>query len=177
MKRLPYRYSLMLWAGIGILFATVAANRLFSSGLINYQVLYEAIVQGWQRSASEGMWQDIRILLLRLAELAAVGVICQRAERYRRQTGIYLLLFYLGATVGVSVVLMTWCRGAWGIVCYIASCMPHDLFYLGAWGIMILRVREGGNIRSGKFWGVVLLLFLAGLFSEICLNPVFSFLF
>lgn len=186
MRRTAQGYYLLVWLGIGIGAATLAANRLFASGLVNYQVLYQYMVQGWQNGAAGGSsaggsvagsgrdsWAVIEILAVRLAELAVVAFVCRRAAAGGRFTGIGLLLAYMGAATGLSVVLMTWCRGFAGIFCCLAACLPHYLFYLTAWGIIILQALGGYEIRKGRFWPVIGLLMIAGIMAEIWLNPFF----
>lgn len=169
-------YTLLIWLGIGIMAATVAANRLFASGLVNYQALYQYVVQGWQHGTGPGgadAWAVIEVLTVRLAETAVVAFVCRRAAQGGKKAGIYLLLAYTGAVTGVTVVLMTWCRGFVGIFCCLVACLPHYLFYLMAWGILILQALAGYEIRKGRFWPVVALVLTAGIMSEIWLNPFF----
>lgn len=176
MRRITQGYALLIWTGIGIVAATMAANRLFASGLVNYQVLYQYVAQGWQHGAdADGMdvWIILQILFVRLAETAVVALVCRRAARGRRKLGIFLLLAYMGAVTGLSVVLMTWCRGFAGIFCCLLACLPHYLFYLTAWGILILQALAGYEIRRGRFWPVVVIFMTAGIMSEIWLNPFF----
>lgn len=176
MRRITQVYALLIWMGIGIVAATMAANRLFSSGLVNYQVLYAYMVQGWRRSAGPDgpdAWTVAQILAIRLAETAVIALVCRRAFRGKGRIGIFLLLAYTGAVTGVSVVLMTWCRGVMGIFCCLAACLPHYLFYLMAWGILVLQALSGYEIRKGRFWPVIALLMAAGMMSEIWLNPFF----
>lgn len=176
MKRISQAYYFLIWIGIGIVAATVAANRLFASGLVNYQVLYRYMEAGWQHGAEMGR-MDARavfeILTVRLAETAVIAFVCRRASHGGHRTGICLLLIYSGAVTGLSVVLMTWCRGFLGIFCGIAACMPHYLLYLAAWGILILQALAGYEIRKNRFWPVVGLLVAAGIMAEIWLNPFF----
>lgn len=177
MRRISQSDLLILWIGIGVLAATVAANRLFASGLVNYEVLYRYMQGGWQRGlpdGREGIWDALKILTVRLSETAVVEFVCRKAAQGgRRRIGIYLLLFYSGAVTGVSVVLTTWCCGIRGIFFCMLSCIPHYGFYLPVWGIFILRSLGGYETRRGRFWAVVGLLFLAGVWSEVWLNPFF----
>lgn len=176
MRRISQGYYLLLWMGIGIVVATLAANRLFSSGLVNYQVLYQNMVAGWQHGAEAGrtdIWTVLRILAVRMMETAAIAFVCRSAFRRGRRIGITLLLAYTGAVTGVCMVLMTWCRGLLGIFSCFAACMPHYLFYLMAWGMLILQALSGYEIRRGRFWTAFGLLFAAGILSEIFINPFF----
>lgn len=176
MRRSAQGYFLLIWLGLGIAVATLTANRLFASGLVNYQVLYQYMVQGWQHGTTAGgvdAWTVIQILGVRVAETAVVVFVCRSAARGGRRLGVSLLLAYTGAVTGLCVVLMTWCRGFVGIFCCLAACMPHYLFYLTAWGILILQAIAGYEIRKGRFWPVVGLLITAGIMSEIWLNPFF----
>lgn len=176
MRRIGQGYYLLIWLGIGVVAATMASNRLFASGLVNYQVLYQYMVQGWQHgTGAEGAdaWAIAEILAIRLAETVVVASVCRRKARGGGRGGICLLLAYMGAVTGLSVALMTWCRGFVGIFCCLLACLPHYLFYLVAWGILILQALAGYEIRKGRFWPVVGLLITAGIMSEIWLNPFF----
>lgn len=176
MRRISQGYYLLLWMGIGIVVATLAANRLFSSGLVNYQVLYQSMVAGWQHGAEADridVWAVIQILAVRMMETAAIAFVCRSAFRRGRRIGISLLLVYTGAVTGVCMVLMTWCRGFFGIVSCFAACMPQYVFYLMAWGMLSLQALSGYEIRRGRFWTVFWLLLAAGILSEIFLNPFF----
>ncbi len=163
---------LLFWLASGVALATVGVNRLFASGVVNYQVLYEAVSGGWLRAA-EHQW-DLRILLVRLAETAFLFLICRGRLR---GPGPAVILLAAGFSAGTAMVLFTWCRGLWGIFCFVLSGFPHDLFYLAAWGLLILRYTLYANVRRGRFWSVTVLLFLAGILTELWINPVFlSFL-
>lgn len=178
MRRISQGYYLLIWVGIGIVAVTLAANRLFASGLVNYQVLYEYMLQGWQHGTKEGRadtWALIEILTVRLVETAVIAFVCRSASRDGRRLWVCLLLLYSGAVTGLSVVLMTWCRGFTGIFLCLVACLPHYLFYLTAWGILILQALAGYEIRKGRFWPVIGLLLTAGIMSEIWLNPFFLF--
>lgn len=177
MRRSTQGYYLLVWVGLGIVAATLASNRLFASGLVNYQVLYQYMVQGWRNGAAAekgaDAWVMTQIFAVRLAETAAVAFVCRSAARGGRRVGICLLLAYTGAVTGLCVALMTWCRGFAGIFCCLAACLPHYPFYLAAWGILILQAMAGYEIRKGRFWPVIGLLVAAGMMSEIWLNPFF----
>lgn len=176
MRRVAQGYYLLIWMGVGIVAATIAANRLFASGLVNYQALYQYMLQGWQHgteTSGADAWVMTEILVIRLAETTVVAAACRRKAHGGGRIGICLLLAYMGAVTGLSVALMTWCRGFIGIFCCLAACLPHYLFYLMAWGILVLQAMAGYEIRKSRFWPVVGLLMTAGIMSEIWLNPFF----
>lgn len=176
MKRISQGYYFLIWIGIGIVAATMAANRLFASGLVNYQVLYRYMEAGWQHGVETGRmdaWAVLEILMVRLTETAVIAFVCRRASHGGHRIGICLLLIYSGAVTGLSIVLMTWCRGFIGIICCLMACMPHYLLYLMAWGILILQALAGYEIRKNRFWPVIGLLVAAGIMAEIWLNPFF----
>lgn len=177
MRRMAQGYTLLFWMGVGIVAATLISNRLFASGLVSVQVLYQRVAQDWQSRLSDGSGGDLRvtlqILTVRLAETAAVAFLCHRAARRGRRTGLYLLLAGMGAVTGLSIVVLTWSRGVAGIFCCLASWLPQNLFYLMAWGILILQAMAGYEIRRGRFWPAVGFLIAVGVLSEIWINPFF----
>lgn len=170
MKYIRRESYLLLWLAAGWLIAAVGANRLFASGLVNYQILYGFITRGWE-SAVQGQTAGVlKILAVRLAETAVIVGICRS---HFRGPGIPLMLLSMGLSAGISLVLFTWCRGVFGIFCFLLSGFPQGFFYLAAWGILILKYAMSYEVRKGKFWSMVLALLLLGICSEIWLNPVF----
>jgi len=170
MGRFRQRYELIFWFGAGVVISTILSNRLFSSGLVNYQMLYQYVRQGWINAIEKRPWAAAQILLVRGLETVAIWLICQR---YRRRLGIFLLLLAGGGVVGLSVVLMTWSRGAAGIFYYLLSSFPQGLCYIPAWLILIFQALSGYEIHRGKFWSAVLALVLLGILAEILINPFF----
>lgn len=160
-----------VWLILGWLTAAVLANRLFASGIVSYEVLYDSLRQGWSLAAERGFAVVLRVLVLRvLGFLAILWMLNSRG----RQAGIRFLLFVFGLSAGLSLVLMTWCRGMLGLVLFLMAGFPQELFYLSALGILFYRyafVRETMKIR---FWGTVVLLFLLGILCEIWINPMIT---
>lgn len=166
-------YYLILWIGIGIAAATLMGNRLFASGLVDYQMLYGYVSRGWQNIPENRLWMGIRICAVRLAETAVLSVICRQKNRQIKKIGICLVLVCCGAVTGLSIVLLTWCRGLLGIFCCVASWMPQYLFYVCAWGIMIFPAVSGYEIRTGKYRIAAALFLAAGIMTEVWVNPFF----
>jgi len=133
-------------------------------------MLYQYVRQGWINAIEKRPWAAAQILLVRGLETVAIWLICQR---YRRRLGIFLLLLAGGGVVGLSVVLMTWSRGAAGIFYYLLSSFPQGLCYIPAWLILIFQALSGYEIHRGKFWSAVLALVLLGILAEILINPFF----
>ena len=76
-KRKNQGMYLLLWVGIGMTMATIAANRMFASGLVDYQLLYQYLQQGWQNTAN-GDWKCVcRILMIRVAQTAVIELLCR----------------------------------------------------------------------------------------------------
>lgn len=164
-----YRRGRMLafWAGIGILFVTVAVNRLFASGLVNYRVLY-----GWleQRLETEipGTFAVLRILFLRGLQTAAVVALCSGGFR---QFFVRMIPAVMGGGASGIIVLLTWSRGAVGLPLALALWLPHGLLYLAVWAALLLRLSSGERLRERRFLSAVWALFLAGILLEILINP------
>lgn len=170
MKHIRRESYLLFWLAAGWLFAAVGANRLFASGLVNYQILYGYVVQGWSDTMGGQTAGVLKILLVRFGETALITSICRSRMR---GPGIILILIGAGLSAGVSLVLLTWCRGLMGIVCFLLAGFPQDLFYLSAWGIIILRYAMSYEVRRGRFWSLAASLLLLGICAEIWLSPVF----
>lgn len=159
----------MFWLTAGWLLAAVAVNRVFALELVNYQVLYGYVSAGWGRTAAENQESVLRILLVRLAETAAVASVCRSRTR---AIGCPALLLAAGFCASTSLVLFTWCRGFIGLVCFLLAGFPHELFYGAAWWILMQRYMYPLPVRRGRFWSGVAALTAAGLLSELCLNPL-----
>lgn len=170
MKHIRRESYLLLWLAAGWLLAAVGANRMFASGLVNYQVLYGYVTRGWASAAQGETAGVLKILIVRLFETALIASVCRSRMR---GPGIILILIAAGLSAGVSLVLLTWCRGVMGIICFLLAGFPQDLFYLSAWGILILKYAMSYEVRRGKFWSIVVALLMLGISAEIWLNPVF----
>ena len=132
--------------------------------------MYGYVVQGWSAAIQGQTAGVLKILLVRLGETALIAAVCRSRMR---GPGIILILIGAGLSAGVSLVLFTWCRGVMGIVCFILTGFPQDLFYLSAWGILILKYAMSYEVRRGKFWSMVVSLLLLGICAEIWLSPLF----
>lgn len=173
MKQGRSGYELLIWMGVGIGAATLLANRLFASGVVNYLALYEYVVQGWKRGTDQpGIWPALWILIIRLGETMVVSGVCLRASRSRKRAGIGCLFAYSGLVTGLSIVLMTWNRGVWGIFYSLTACLPHYLFYLAAWGLLIFHALSGYGTRTRRLKFVVMTLLAMGIFLEWRVGPV-----
>ena len=170
MSRLRQEHMLVFWTGIGILFATVAVNRLFASGLVNYQILYGYLEQSWTQGADRSGFASWKITAMRGAQTAAVVFLCRGRFRQFLCRGL-LVLF--GAGAGLYLVLLTWCRGVAGLPVFVALWFPHGICYLGVWMVLILRYAAGHEVYRQSFWSAVLVLFIAGILLEILVNPWF----
>ncbi len=170
MKHIRRESYLLFWLVAGWLFAAVGTNRLFASGLVNYQVLYGYVVRGWSDTVQGQTSGVLKILLVRLGETALIAAVCRSRLR---GPGIILILTGAGLSAGVSLVLLTWCRGVMGIVCFLLAGFPQDLFYVSSWGILILKYAMSYEVRRGKFWSLVVSLLMLGICAEIWLSPVF----
>ena len=170
MKHIRRESYLLFWLVAGWLFAAVGTNRLFASGLVNYQVMYGYVAQGWSAAIQGQTASVLKILLVRLGETALIASVCRSRMR---GPGIILILIVAGLSAGVSLVLFTWCRGVMGIVCFILTGFPQDLFYFSAWGILILKYAMSYEVRRGKFWSMVASLLMLGICAEIWLSPLF----
>lgn len=158
---------LLFWIGAGLALATIGANRVFASGLVDYRLLYQYVLEGWQNTAA-GDWKCVlRILLVRIVQTVAIEAMCR--SRLQR-IAVPFLLIWAGCGAGLSLVLMTWYRGVFGLIVFIVSVFPHQLFYGTAWGILIFKCLSGYEARRRRFWGAVVALLLFGILMEVHVN-------
>lgn len=175
MRRRNQGIYLLFWIGAGMLLATVLANRVFASGLVDYRILYQYLQQGWQNMIAKDWKCIMRILLIRSVQTLAVELLCR--NRLHRML-VPLILIWAGVSVGFSMVLMTWYQGMFGLVVFLVSNFPHQLFYGTAWGILIFKCLSGYEARKHRFWGAVAALLLFGVLMEVHVNAIFlSWLF
>ena len=52
MRRKNQGIYLLFWISAGIVLATIGANRVFASGLVDYRLLYQYLLEGWQSMAA-----------------------------------------------------------------------------------------------------------------------------
>lgn len=169
MRRKNQGIYLFFWISIGILAATVGANRVFASGLVDYRLLYQHLLHGWQKTAERDWRCVFRVLFVRLFQTAVVEMTCR--SRPRRLT-VPLLLIWAGCSAGFSLVLMTWSQGGFGLAVFLVSNFPHQLFYGAAWGILIFKCLSGYEARRRRFWGAVAALLLFGVLAEVHVNAL-----
>lgn len=165
-RKRQYQYVL-LWAGTGILLATIVANRVFASGLVDYRLMYQSLQQGWQNMTQKDWKCAVRILGIRSLQMAAVALMCR--NRLHRIL-VPLLLIWAGAGAAFSLVTMTWSQGVPGLLIFLVSNFPHQLFYGAAWGILIFKCLSGYEVQKRRFWGAVTALLLFGILAEIHVN-------
>lgn len=171
MGRIRQESYILIWIGIGIVLATAAFNKIFAAGLADYQKLYGNLCRGWERLSQGDVFAIVRTIGVRLLQSAGIGAVCRRQGRLR-DIGIPGVLLFAGISVGYLLVLLTWCRGIYGIWLFLAAGFPHMLCYGAAWGLLILRGLSGWEIRRFRFWGAVGVLAAAGIFLEIYVHPV-----
>ena len=170
MGRNRYGYLFFFWLAAGVGISTAAANRLFLSGIINYQALYEAVSQGWQEAVPGWGAGSVRTLAIRLLETAVLAFLC-RGRVW--QLGTAAFLFVAGLSAGTAPAVFTWCRGVFGLICFWGAGFPHMLCYGAVWGLFLTRAAWGGGVRRSRFWGLAAALFLAGVLGELWINPLF----
>ncbi len=168
MSQFQKRYALLICFGIGILLSTFLVNRLFSSGLVNYDVLYQYVRQGWEASGEHGAWRSFRIVLARGLETMAIWFI---ANRIGRRVTVWLLLFAAGIGAGISMVLMTWSCGVMGLPICLLSWLPHYVCYILAWGTLVLPSYFGYEVRRSRYWSLAVGFMAIGILGEIIVNP------
>lgn len=166
MKSRGERY-LLFWVGLGVLLATVAANRVFASGLVDYRILYESFCRGWQGLGEKRFSFRFRLIFARLTQAC---ILLYLGRRHRRRVGVPLALVWLGFGLGLSLTVMTWNRSVYGLLIFVASWLPHGLFYGLAWALALSGTEGGGSPRRGVLGGVAGLLLL-GLLGEMHVNP------
>lgn len=169
MKQYQQRYGLILWFGMGIIVSTIAANRLFASGVVNYQMLHQYVQRGWDVGQQKNMWVSVKTILVRILETAAIYLVCKRGFRH---LAVWGLLFLAGVGGGLSITLMTWNYGLRGILVSFLSWLPHYLCYLSAWGMMILPGYFGYEVRKGRYLSVIIGFTAMGIVAEILVHPL-----
>lgn len=168
MKQFQQRYALLFWLGAGVVISTILVNRLFASGLVNYEILYQRVLKGWQVTEADRTWRAFRILLVRCLETAGIWIIVKRGGR---RMAVYLLLFLAGAGAGMSMVLLTWGCGVMGLPVCLLSWLPHYVCYIPAWGTLILPVFYGYEVRRSRILSFTIGFLALGIVSEIIMNP------
>lgn len=171
MGRIRQETYILIWIGIGIILATAAANKIFSAQLADYRQLYKNLCRGWERLAAGDVFSIVRTVVVRLLQSAGIAAVC-RKQGWVREIGIPGVLLFAGMAFGYLLVLLTWCRGIYGILLFLAAGFPHMPVYGAAWGILILRGLSGYEVRRLRFWGAVGGLTAAGIFLEIYVRPV-----
>ena len=175
MRRKNQGIYLLFWISAGIVLATIGANRVFASGLVDYRLLYQYLLEGWQSMAARDWKCVLRVLSVRFFQTAVVELICR--SRLHRIL-LPLLLVWAGCSFGFALVLMTWYQGVFGLVVFLVSNFPHQLFYGTAWGILIFKCLSGYEVRRRMFWGAVAAFLLFGILAEVHVNGrLISFLF
>ena len=169
MRRRNQWIYLLFWIGVGMMTATVAANRAFASGLVDYRILYQYLQRGWQSMIEKDWKCMLRILAVRSLQTAAVELICRNRLHW---LSVPFLLIWAGCSAGFSLVLMTWYQGWMGLFFFLISNFPHQLFYGTAWGILIFRCLSGYEVRLRRFWGAVAALLLFGVLAEVHINTL-----
>ena len=79
-----------------------------------------------------------------------------------------------GFVLAAIITVFTLEKGVMGIVCWLASVLPHGLCYLGVWAVWTMAVRERQDLRKVKVWLLVGILAAAGSFLEVWINPALA---
>lgn len=154
----------------GIIAGTVAAN-IFYPSLADEAAWYLGLLEHSQTAGREAQlrifYQIMRqrlteVLIAWLFGMTVYGLPC-----------FCLLTGGFGLSVGVVLSVMTGQKGLNGLFLFAASVMPQALFYVPVWCLLILwGVRQGERLRI--FALLLIFLFLvAGVASEVWLNPFF----
>ncbi|MCI8428980.1 MAG: stage II sporulation protein M [Lachnospiraceae bacterium] len=83
-------------------------------------------------------------------------------------------LFFLGMTWGTMISVSTVRLGLKGVLICVAGVIPQILFYLPAFGWILLWIWNGGSSRK-KYWffsGAGFFFLLSGIVTEVYLNPL-----
>lgn len=169
MKRIRLGEWIFLCFAAGILLGTFLGNQMFGSGLVSYSILYECLERGWHCAVDGAAMIPEKIVLVRLLETAALLVLARSRMRHPL---IFLFSLWIGICASALLTVLTWSRGVSGFLYFLACVFPHMIFYLAAWGILLLRYRSPYEVRRGRFWSAVILLIAFGLVLEILVNPV-----
>lgn len=85
-----------------------------------------------------------------------------------------IFLFFLGMTWGTMISVSTVCLGLKGVLICVAGVIPQILFYLPAFGWLLLWFWNGGSSRKKYifFAGAGFFFLLSGIVTEVYLNPL-----
>lgn len=168
MKR---KRRIFLWGVAGWILASLLANRVFASGLVNVAVLSEMIAGrcGNLGGESRGGW--IRLFFLRTLQTGVLAGIC--AGRFAK-AGVRAALFLTGACASATLVILTWTRGTAGILIFLCALFPQDLFYLTAWFLLIAESTEYPypfpRPYRRRIWLIAGFLCIAGIWAELVIG-------
>lgn len=164
MKRVQ---RLWLWAVVGWIFASICANRAFVSGLINVTVLSNLIGSRCGDLSGENRSGLFRMIALRFVQTGGLALIC--AGRFA-SVGVRIVLFLIGACASATLVILTWTRGAGGLVLFLCASLPQDLFYLASWFLLIAEsVEYPQTVKrpyQRRIWAIAGILCVVGIWVE-----------
>lgn len=84
----------------------------------------------------------------------------------------YFLSFYGGLSGSIILSMITCQKGLMGLPCYLATLLPHYLFYLLIWFILAgWASKQKHQVRISAVFGIALLLMM-GICMETMVNPV-----
>lgn len=159
---------------VGWIVSVLLCNWTFYTGIVNYEVLYQRVAACWDRALLLEKWERLRILAVRLLEMAGVAAV----SRCRvRKAGSFLILFLVGFCGGMSLSLLVWSRGILGALLFLGAGFPQDLCYL----LCIVLLLSKGCTRSmpskERFFCATVFLLAAGILLELYVNPLLVRLF
>ena len=162
---------LFLWMIAGWVLASVLTNRAFFSGLVNVAVLSEMIGNRCGNLCGESRYGWIRLVLLRVLQTGGLAGIC--AGRFAK-AGVRAVLFLIGACASATLVILTWTRGAVGLLLFLCAAFPQDLFYLAAWFLLIAESVEYPyplpRPYRRRIWLIAGMLCAAGIWAELVIG-------
>ena len=161
------KQKILLWMVAGWVFASVLANRVFASGLVNIQMLSELIQDRFFYHPEENRAGWFRLTIFRMIQTGMIAGIC--AGRFA-DIGIRLILFLTGACASAMLVLLTWMGGAKGLWLFFCASFPQDFLYLASWILLIAESVEYPNLcekpYQKRIWLVSGILCVAGIWTE-----------
>lgn len=159
---------------VGWIISVLLCNWTFYTGIVNYEVLYRNVAACWDRALLLGTWDRLRILAIRLLEMAGVAAV---ARCQFRKAGSFLVLFFIGFGGGMFLSLLVWSRGIVGVLLFLGAGFPQNLCYL----LCIILLLSKGCTRSmpskERFFCVTVFLFASGILLELYVNPLLVRLF
>lgn len=157
----------MLFMG-GVLAGTIWAN-LLGGDLLGQIGYFDGIYQN-SKEMSDGERMELWLYVLKQRgwEAGFGGLLAMTSIAV---PGYLLLSFGAGMVIGLSIAIFTLEKGGLGLGYWLASMMPHGLFYGVVWGILTVAVKESHDLKKLRIWFLIGILVIGGSLLEVWINP------